>query len=226
MPGRFAETLDSCRLRRQPRHFFSGKNSDLGAGSAGLRCRAGGRSVARWVPVGGLRGSAGQVRQNFRQWFPTELDFFSWEEFRPWRGLRRRAGGALGIIEATLGKPSNEVGRLGEPVLSLGEPLSQGLHATFSHFHSGPHCLLQAAPAGAVHVPARHIYLHCACSAHLLQVPARHCACSAHLPTSARHVLARPCACSARPSVLAPARHVLVLLGTAPPPAKFSRTDT
>ena len=35
MPGRFAETLDSCRLRRQPRHFFS------------------------------------------------------WEEFRPWRGLGR-----------------------------------------------------------------------------------------------------------------------------------------
>ena len=32
-----------CRLRRQPRHFFPGKNPDLGAGLAGwrLRCRAG-----------------------------------------------------------------------------------------------------------------------------------------------------------------------------------------
>ena len=48
MPGRFAETvgLDSCRLRRQLEFFFPGKNSDLGAGSAGLRCRAGG--AAGW----------------------------------------------------------------------------------------------------------------------------------------------------------------------------------
>ena len=59
MPGRFAETLDSCRLRRQLRHFFLGKNSDLGAGSAGLRCRAGGaagmwRARYRSLHVGGL----------------------------------------------------------------------------------------------------------------------------------------------------------------------------
>ena len=47
----------------------------------------------------GWRGSAGQVRRNFRQLSPhrtaevvslDDLDiFFSWEESRPWRGLGR-----------------------------------------------------------------------------------------------------------------------------------------
>ena len=33
MPGRFAETLDSCPPTGQLENFFPGKNSDLGAGS-------------------------------------------------------------------------------------------------------------------------------------------------------------------------------------------------
>ena len=53
LPGRFAETLGSCpptgqpekffhgcRLSRQPRHFFAGKNPDLGAAMPGRRGRA------------------------------------------------------------------------------------------------------------------------------------------------------------------------------------------
>ena len=57
MPGRFAETLDSCprrttgnffhscRLRRQPRHFFPGKNPDLGLGRAPMPGRWRGREA-------------------------------------------------------------------------------------------------------------------------------------------------------------------------------------
>ena len=62
--------------------FFPGKNPDLSAGSAGLLCRAGAAGEASmFAETVGLDDS---------------FDFFSWEESRPWRGLRCRAGGAAG----------------------------------------------------------------------------------------------------------------------------------
>ena len=49
-----------CRLGRQPRHFFPGKNPDLGAGLAGLRCRAGGAAGEASMP--GRRGRVAQCQ--------------------------------------------------------------------------------------------------------------------------------------------------------------------
>ena len=47
MLGRFAETVGSVVGLDDNWSFFPGKNSDLGTGSAGLRCRAGGFYAAR-----------------------------------------------------------------------------------------------------------------------------------------------------------------------------------
>ena len=40
--GSAGQVRRNCRIRRQFPFFFPGKNPDLGAGSAGLLCRAGG----------------------------------------------------------------------------------------------------------------------------------------------------------------------------------------
>ena len=83
MPGRFAETVgldDSF-------DFFPGKNPDLGAGSAGLRCRAGAagllcRAAGASQPLAKKKACCSPP--------PTGgLEFFSWEESRPWRRLGR-----------------------------------------------------------------------------------------------------------------------------------------
>ena len=129
----------NCRIRRQFRIFFPGKNPDLGMPGRRGREAMPGRNVARQAlgePV--LTGRA--IKQ-----------------------------GPYSLGEPVLGEPSNEVGRastkgpLGEPVLigrasthwaspySLGEPLN--------HFHSGQRLPLLGA------VPAR----HCACSARLVK---------------------------------------------------------
>ena len=118
----------------------------------------------------GLARMPGRVRRNFRQWSPAgPLDFlFCWEESRPWRGLRCRAGGAAGVqgrllCRAGMSKPrwASHQTRLGEPThwasqYSLGEPV-------LNHFHSGLHACFKAAPAwrcayGARSaLPARHV---------------------------------------------------------------------
>ena len=50
--------MSRLSLTGQPRHFFPGKNPDLGAGSAGLRRRAGG-ALGIEASTSGWHGSAG-----------------------------------------------------------------------------------------------------------------------------------------------------------------------
>ena len=151
------------------------KNPNLGAGSAGLLCRAGrqecgalgvGRASTHWaspyslgepVLIGRARIGRARIGQS-----------------RIGRASERGWASQYSLGEPVLGEPSNEVGashqtRLGEPVLrgrwaspySLGEPVGR------ANFHSGLHSGQRL--LGAPTVPARH------------QVPARHCACSARL---------------------------------------------
>ena len=113
MPGRFAETvgLDDSFEKKNP-----GKNPDLGAGSAGLRCRAG---------AAGRLCRAGMWRA--RRWAsPYSLGEPSNEVGRAGRARTHWANpywaSPYSLGEPVLGEPSNEVGashqtRLGEPVL-------------------------------------------------------------------------------------------------------------
>ena len=84
MPGRFAETLDSCphrttefffhscRLRRQPRHFFPGKNPDLGLGRAPMPGRWRGRGFYAGQECGALGIEAvGQARTHWASHAPA-----------------------------------------------------------------------------------------------------------------------------------------------------------
>ena len=139
MPGRFAETLDSCRLRRQPRpFFFAGKNPNLGAGSAGLRCRAGG-ALGIEASTSGWRGSAGQecdagkhkCHLRFRSGRVGGSD--AGQVVRPGWRLLCRAGGAAGVSTRSDDDPPRCAGNLAFVTLvppMLGEPVLIGRAST------------------------------------------------------------------------------------------------
>ena len=145
MPGRFAETLDSCRLRRQPRHFFHGKNPGLGVARPGLYAG----QARQW--------SAMKNDENFNMSIRhvEAIRFQGQQGGRPRLlcraggaagRLRCRAGGAAGLLcragmwraryrsrwashQTRLGEPVLK-GPLGEPVLILGEPVLIGRAST------------------------------------------------------------------------------------------------
>ena len=84
MPGRLGyagQVRRNCRLRRQFRNFFPGKNPDLGAGYAGQ---------ARPGYAGQLGPRSHWQKKACCSPPPAGgLEFFSWEKSRPWRGLGR-----------------------------------------------------------------------------------------------------------------------------------------
>ena len=142
----------------------------------------GARHQLRASMSAGWRGSAGQVRRNFRQSSPhrttgffftvvgldDNLDiFFSWEEPRPWRGLGRRllcrAGAAGRLCQAGMWRAR----RWASPY-SLGEPSNEVGRAS-THWASrlarclerllgtSSACSARLAPARHRLVPARHV---------------------------------------------------------------------
>ena len=206
-----------CRLRRQPRHFFPGKNPDLGAGLAGwrLRCRAGAAGLCR----------AGMWRA--RRWASPY-----------WASHQTRLGRA---IKRGWGEPSNEVGRastkgpLGETftVASVANACLALLRCL------GTRCPLGTVPARhdlqvpARHVPARHIHLlvparHVPARRIYLLVPARHCARSARARSARVVTSARSALCLLGTTYKCPLGTVIGARSAPPrlPTAKFSRTDT
>ena len=172
----------------------------------------GARHQLRASMSAGWRGSAGQVRRNFRQSSPHRTTgfffhgcrlrrqprhfFFPWEESRPWArqgsdagqarpgGYARQECGALGVGRARTHWASHQT-RLGEPVLiGRATQLSQR-----------PPRLLQSCACLARCLECL-LGTSSACSARL--VPARHrgaCACSARL---VKCQLGTASACSAR----------------------------
>ena len=131
MPGRFAETLDSCRLRRQPRHFFLLGRIHLGVGSAGLRCRAAGLLYQ-------AGGAAGMWRARYYR--------------SRWARPSKKVGQAS--TRGPLGKPvligrASTKGPLGEPL----NHFHSGLHACFK---AAPAWRSRSVPARH-QVPARHL---------------------------------------------------------------------
>ena len=74
-----SENRPRCRAKSESRPRW--KNPDLGAGSAGLRCRAG----AAGLLCRAAGASQPLAKKSVLQSSPTGgLEFFSWEESRPW----------------------------------------------------------------------------------------------------------------------------------------------
>ena len=127
----------NCRIRQQFRKEIPGKNFDLGAGSAGLRCRAGaaGRRAGmwrarRWASPCSLGEPSDEVGRE-----PVLIGRARTHWANPyWASHQTRLGRA---IKRGWGEPSNEVGRASTKG-PLGEPLN---------FHSGLHACFKAAPA-------------------------------------------------------------------------------
>ena len=159
-PGGYARQVRrNCRIRRQFRFFFPGKNPDLGAGLAGcrLRCRAGGAA--------GRLCQAGMWRA--RRWAsPYSLGEPSNECWRAINEVGRASthwASPYSLGKPVLGEPSNEVGASHQT--RLGEPVLRGRWASHSTFTAASTPASKLRLLGAVpRVPARHVYL----------VPARH----------------------------------------------------
>ena len=190
MPGRFAETvgLDDSFEKKNP-----GKNPDPGAGSAGLRCRAGaagrqecgalgvGRARAHWASPHSL-GEPVLIGRAIKRGWASQYSLGEPVLGEPSNEVGASHQTRLGrAIKRGWGEPSNEVGRastkgpLGEPSNEVGashQTIKRGWasHSTFTAASTPASKLrlLGAAPT----VPARHIYLVPA--RHIYLVPARH----------------------------------------------------
>ena len=196
LPGRFAETLDSCRPGRQPRHFFCWEEFTL------ARARQG--SDAGQVARPGSWGLAAiRKKKSVLQSSPHGRTGIFVTLVPP---MSRKRGWASPFWASpySLGEPSNEVGashqtRLGEPSNEVGrastKPLGEPVLSRWASHSTTPASKLRLGATVPRHVPAR----HCACSARLVKCQLGTCPLGAapprcqhrgaNFPTSARSAL-------------------------------------